>query len=103
MKTTSFENYLSRFVAEYIKGLPQSFNSIQDFRTALMLLFNGWQLLKKCPEYSSTRFKALEDVLKAIDQFDNTLERPLEMKTIRSIANHPKWREIRTKIQMLPF
>lgn len=102
---TSFNDYLNNFVARYVKGLPESFDSVQHYRTTCMLLFNGWDLLKMFPEYSSPspRFKQLEEVLKEFDQFDTTLGRPIEMKTIRSIMHNPTWREIRRKIRMLPF
>ena len=51
-----FETYLKRFLAENIKELPKSFESIQHYRDTCMFLFNGWQLLKLFPEYSSSRY-----------------------------------------------
>lgn len=104
MKTSvPFDTYLMRFLNEYIIGLPKSFESVQHYRDTCMLLFNGWQLLKMFPEYSSPKFKKLEEVLNKIDLFDNTLERPLEMATIRHIEYDPIWREIHREVQMLGF
>lgn len=104
MKTkTSFDNYLKKFVDEYLRGLPQSFESVHHYLDSCMFLLNGWDLLKMFPEYSPHRFKALEDIVNEINQFDTTLGRPLEMQTIRSITHHSTWQEIRKKIRRLPF
>lgn len=97
MKTpTSFNTYLNSFVNRHIKNLPRSFESIEHYRDTFMFIFNGWMLLKKFPEYSSSSFKIreLEKLLHKFDQFDTTLGRPLEMQTIRSITFHPTWQEI---------
>lgn len=104
MKTSvPFDVYFKRFLTEHIKGLPKSFDSINQYRDTCMLLFNGWQLLKMFPEYSSPKFKKLEDLLNKIDQFDNTLERSLEMKAIKSIGQNPNWKAIHKEVEILGF
>jgi hypothetical protein len=104
MKTkTSFDDYLKKFINEYLKGLPQSFESVHHYLDSCMFLFNGWDSLKMFPEYTPSKYKALEEIVNEIDQFDTALGRPIEMNTIRSIAHNPTWREICKKIRMLQF
>ncbi len=99
----TFDEYLKKFLTQEIHGLPKSFGSIQHYRDTCMFLFDKWLLLKKFSEYSSPQYKRLEDLLNKIDQFDNTLSRPLEINTIRAIEHNAVWREIHKEIQMLNF
>lgn len=98
----AFERYLKRFIDEHIRPLPtRSFNSVEDYESMSMLMFHGWRLLKEHPCSYPSKLKELESIIKMIDQFDDHIERPIQLKTLRSMGSHPSWRNIQNKARTI--
>jgi len=90
--------YLKRFIGENIKTLPmRSFRSIEDYNTMHFFLFTGWDIITRHPCYSSFNMKQLESLMEMIDQFDNRIDRPIQLAAIRSIENDPDWKRIQNE------
>ncbi len=91
----AFDRYLQRFINEFIKPLPKiSFNSARDYELMFMFMFKGWNLLKNHTSTSPSKLAKLESLIEMIDRFDDDIERPIQLRAIRSITSHPDWKRI---------
>lgn len=98
----AFNRYLKRFINEHIKTLPtRSFGLIEDYESMFMLMFKGWSLLKMHPCSSHVKLRKLEPLIEMIDRFDDGIERPIQLSTLRSIEHHPDWKRIQNEARQV--
>ena len=102
--TDAFNRYLKRFIGEHIKTLPKrAFRAVEDYESMFMLMFHGWRLLKEHPCSSPSKLKKLESLIEMIDRFDDSIERPIQLTTLRSIEYHSDWKRIQNEARNIQF
>lgn len=97
-----YEIYLKRFLTESIQPLPSlTFPAPEDYEFSLFGIFQGWRILKGHPDFYTTRFKKLAALIEMIDQFDDSLERPLNKREIQTLHFNSQWRPIQDKARII--
>ena len=98
MKTLSQLDICIRRTLKHIENLvrPPPFISVNDYQTTLMMMFVTWRVTTKVEGYSSDKFRKLEALIEMVRQFDNTIERPVQMDAVRAIQHDSRWKQIQS-------